>query len=41
VNNIPQIMDKVCVFSAEQISNLRTKQPNNKPLNDRLNTKKF
>ena len=36
VNNIPQIMDKVCVFSAEQISNLRTKQPNNKPLNDRL-----
>jgi uncharacterized C2H2 Zn-finger protein len=39
VNNIPQIMDKVCVFSAEQISNLRTKQPNNKPLNDRLDVK--
>ena len=38
VNNIPQIMDKVCVFSACQISNLRTKQPNNKPLNDRLDT---
>jgi len=38
VNNIPQIMDKVCVFSAEQISNLRTKHPDNKPLHDRLNT---
>jgi len=38
VNNIPQIMDKVCVFSSEQISNLRTKQPNNKPLEERLNT---
>ena len=38
VNNIPQIMDKVCVFSSCQISNLRTKHPNNKPLEDRLNT---
>ena len=38
VNNIPQIMDKVCVFSAEQISALKTKYPNNKPLHDRLNT---
>ena len=38
VNNIPQIMDKACVFSSEQISNLRIKQPNNKPLKDRLNT---
>jgi hypothetical protein len=38
VNNIPQIMDKVCVYSSEQISNLRTKHPNNKPLEDRLNT---
>jgi hypothetical protein len=38
VDNIPQIMDKVCVFSAGQISNLRTKHPNNKPLEDRLNT---
>jgi len=38
VNNIPQIMDKVCVFSSEQISNLRTKHPNNKPLEERLNT---
>ena len=38
VNNIPQIMDKVCVFSSCQISNLRTKHPNNKPLHDRLGT---
>jgi len=38
VNNIPQIMDKVCVYSSCQISNLRTKHPNNKPLEDRLNT---
>ena len=38
VNNIPQIMDKVCVFSSCQISNLRAKQPNNKPLEERLNT---
>jgi len=38
VNNIPQIMDKVCVFSAEQINTLKTKYPDNKPLHDRLNT---
>jgi hypothetical protein len=38
VDNIPQIMDKVCVFSADQINNLRTKHSNNKPLEDRLNT---
>ena len=36
VDNIPQIMDKVCVFSAEQINNLKTKHPDNKPLHERL-----
>jgi hypothetical protein len=36
VDNIPQIMDKVCIYSSEQINSLRTKNPNNKPLNDRL-----
>ena len=36
VNNIPQIMDKVCVFSSEQINLLKTKYPNNKPLHERL-----
>ena len=36
VNNIPQIMDKVCVFSSEQINALKIKYPNNKPLHDRL-----
>jgi len=36
INNIPQIMDKVCVFSAGQINNLRTKHPDNKPLHERL-----
>jgi len=36
IDNIPQIMDKVCIFSAEQINTLRTKHPNNKPLQDRL-----
>lgn len=36
VDNIPQIMDKVCVFSTEQINTLKTKHPNNKPLQDRL-----
>ena len=36
VDNIPQIMDKVCIFSADQINTLRTKHPNNKPLQDRL-----
>ena len=38
VNNIPQIMDKVCIFSAEQINNLKSKHPNNKPLHERLGT---
>jgi hypothetical protein len=37
VDNIPQIIDKVCIFSSEQINLLRTKYPNNKQLNDRLN----
>ena len=36
VDNIPQIMDKVCIFSTEQINLLKTKYPNNKPLHDRL-----
>ncbi len=38
VDNIPQIMDKVCIFSTEQINILKTKHPNNKPLQDRLGT---
>ena len=38
VDNIPQIMDKVCVFSAGQINALKTKHPDNKPLQDRLGT---
>jgi hypothetical protein len=38
VDNIPQIMDKVCIFSTEQINMLKTKYPNNKPLHDRLGT---
>ncbi len=29
-------MDKICLFSTDQINNLRTKYPNNKQLNDRL-----
>jgi uncharacterized C2H2 Zn-finger protein len=37
IDNIPQIIDKVCIFSSEQINLLRTKYPNNKQLNDRLN----
>ena len=36
VNNIPQIMDKVGIFSSEQINALKIKYPNNKPLHDRL-----
>ena len=36
VDNIPQIMDKVCVFSTEQINILKEKYPNNKLLLDRL-----
>jgi len=38
VDNIPQIMDKICLFSSEQINNLKDKYPNNKPLQDRLVT---
>ena len=37
IDNITQIIDKVCIFSSEQINLLRTKYPNNKQLNDRLN----
>ena len=37
IDNVPQIMDKICIFSNDQINNLREKHPNNKPLNDRLN----
>lgn len=36
VDNIPQIMDKICLFSQEQINMLKNKYPNNKPLQDRL-----
>jgi len=36
VDNIPQIMDKVCIFSNGQINMLKEKYPNNKPLQDRL-----
>ena len=37
IDNIPQIMDKICLFSSEQINILREKYPNSKALNDRLN----
>ena len=37
IDNIPQIMDKICIFSSEQINTLKNKHPNNKPLQDRLN----
>ena len=37
IDNIPQIMDKICIFSSEQINMLREKFPNSKALNDRLN----
>ena len=37
IDNIPLIMDKICLFSTDQINNLREKHPNNKGLNDRLN----
>jgi len=37
IDNIPQIMDKICLFTKDQIEYLREKHPNNKPLNDRLN----
>ena len=38
IDNIPQVMDKICLFSKDQIEILREKHPNNKALNDRLNT---
>jgi hypothetical protein len=36
IDNIPQIMDKVCLFSTEQINDLKNKNPNNKQLQDRI-----
>jgi len=36
IDNIPQIMDKICIFSKEQIDILREKYPNNKAVNERL-----
>jgi hypothetical protein len=36
IDNIPQIMNKVCIFSNKQIEILKAKYPNNKPLQDRL-----
>jgi hypothetical protein len=36
VDNIPFIMDKVCLFSTDQINTLKNKHPNNKPLQERL-----
>ena len=36
IDNIPQIMDKICLFSNDQINILKTKYPNNKALHDRL-----
>ena len=36
VDNIPLIMDKVCLFSSDQINTLKNKHPNNKPLQERL-----
>jgi hypothetical protein len=38
IDNIPQIMDKICIFSKDQIDMLREKYPNNKAVNDRLDT---
>lgn len=38
IDNIPQIMDKICLFTKDQIDFLRKKHINNKQLNDRLNT---
>ena len=37
IDNIPQIMDKICLFTKDQIDFLRKKHINNKQLNDRLN----
>ena len=36
IDNIPQIMDRICLFSNDQIEMLKNKYPNNKPLQDRL-----
>ncbi len=36
IDNIQMIMDKICLFSNEQINILKEKYPNNKPLQDRL-----
>jgi len=36
VDNIPQIMDKICLFSTDQINILKNKHPNNKQLQERL-----
>ena len=36
IDNIPQIIDKICLFSQEQINTLKNKYPNNKSLQDRL-----
>jgi len=36
IDNIPQIMDKIFLFSNEQIITLKNKYPNNKSLRDRL-----
>ena len=36
IDNIPQIMDKICLFSQKQINTLKNKYPNNKLLQDRL-----
>ncbi len=38
IDNIPMIMDKICLFSKEQIEILKKKYPDNKPLQDRLKT---
>ena len=38
IDNIPQIIDKVCVFSTDQINILKNKHPDNKLLQDRLKT---
>ena len=36
VDNIPLIIDKICLFSTDQIKKIREKNNNNKALNDRL-----
>ena len=37
IDNMPQIMDKICLFSKEQINTLKNKYPDNKSFQDRLN----